>query len=71
MLDQFVRITLEISLDSYQILQRLCHQIPGHTCCVYSLHEYENKLSVLHFKIQRVEEYLEPIKSKDELIFEV
>jgi hypothetical protein len=64
-----VNITLECArvdlLQHYQLSQA------GLSFNVFSLNTHENKLSVLHFKIQRTENYLDPIKSKEELIFQV
>ncbi len=43
----------------------------GQICHFFSLLRHENKLSVLNFNIQRTDNYLEPIKSRDELFFQV
>jgi hypothetical protein len=43
----------------------------GAVLCAFSLLPHENKLSVLHFTLQRCGEYTGPIKSKDELVFQV
>jgi pre-rRNA-processing protein TSR1 len=39
--------------------------------CAFSLLQHENKLSVLHFSVQRCGDYDGPIRAKDELIFQV
>lgn len=43
----------------------------GAVLCAFSLLPHENKLSVLHFSVQRCGSYDGLIKSKDELIFQV
>lgn len=37
----------------------------------HALYEHEQKLSVLHFHVQKYPAYQEPLKSKDELLFVV
>lgn len=50
------------------VVQRL--QQYGFLLC-YSLYQHEQKMSVLHFHIQKHPSHTEPIKSKDELLFMV
>jgi hypothetical protein len=37
----------------------------------YALYTHEQKLSVLHFHVQKYGAYTEPLKSKDEVLFMV
>jgi len=64
----FVKVTLEIikPIEELQEYSKCNNVITS-----YSLLKHENKLSILHFSIQRTIFYDNPIKSKDELIFQV
>jgi pre-rRNA-processing protein TSR1 len=72
--EDFVRpgqyIRLELEDVPAAVLERL--QTMGHLLA-YSLYEHEQKLSVLHFSVQKHKSAAEsaPIKSKDELMFMV
>lgn len=63
-------MTIELSGVDTQALRAKMSQQP---CMVsaFSLLQHENKLSVLHFSLQRCGEYDGPIRCKDELIFQV
>jgi pre-rRNA-processing protein TSR1 len=66
---QLIRLTIEISKEDAVVIEDF---YKAHCCCfLFSLLRHENKLSVLHFNIQRCEGYDEPIKAKDELLFHV
>lgn len=69
--DQYVSITVEVPAEIENSLLEIQRSSLGLNCNIFSLHMHENKLSVLHFKIQRTDNYTEPIKGKEELIFQV
>lgn len=70
--DDFIRagqyISLELEDVPALVVQRL--QQYGFLLC-YALYAHEQKMSVLHFHVQKHASYTEPIKSKDELLFMV
>ena len=62
-------ITLEVSADNFPSLSAIVNS--RSVCALFSLLKHENKMSVLHFKITRTEDFGEPIKAKEDLIFQV
>lgn len=70
--DNFIQagqyISLELEDVPALVVQRLRQY--GFLLC-YALYAHEQKMSVLHFHVQKHASYTEPIKSKDELLFMV
>lgn len=66
LLGQYIYIEIEEVPEG--VLQRLQHY--GFLVC-YSLYKHEQKMSVLNFNIQKHSAYSEPIKSKEQLLFQV
>lgn len=70
-MDRFVEAGQHVSIElegiaAEKVQEQL--QLRGYLTA-FNLFPHENKLSVLHFNIQRVAGYEEPIKSKDPLLF--
>jgi pre-rRNA-processing protein TSR1 len=66
--DQLNAITLHVvNVPTSTAQQSMRQQTP---CVVFSLYEYEHKISVVHFLIKRHNEYTDPIKAKQPLEFQ-
>lgn len=73
---QFCVFPLFLGRYVHIVMSGVSHRVVEHLRAAgfltwFSLLPHENKLSVLNFNVQRVAEYAEPIKSKEELIFMV
>lgn len=68
--NQYVVITIDVDESQLSTIQQ-SFQNKGSLLTMFSLLQHENKLSVLHFTIQRTDNYQDVIKSKDELLFQV
>lgn len=66
---QFIVLNIEISKEDASAISEFYSKHGFYS--VFGLLKHENKLSVLHFNVQRCEGFEEPIKAKDELLFHV